>query len=188
MTLKKYRTEQVSETNVIDLILIDHGYVKECIEVLTDEEADKREKLSYAKSFLDTLQKHSMAEKKTIYPYLLDNEELHFNILEAQIEHGIVDQKVRTLKRKLAGVRTLKDELEAEFTVLAELVRHHVKEEEEEILPKMQQEVDEEDLNNLGAEFMKFRKFTAKDLEDYPQFLQAPISSRHITRSELWQQ
>ncbi len=161
-------THAAQQLNVVDLILLDHKYLKACIEVLSDEDADKRKKFSMAKGFLDALSKHSPAEKKSVYAPLEKNEEFHFNVLEAEIEHGIVDKKVQFLKPRLARSKALKDETEAELKVLAELVRHHIQEEESEFLPKMKSELDDETLNEMGAGFMKIRKFTAKDLKDYP--------------------
>ncbi len=161
--------EGIQDLSVVDLILIDHRFMKECIEVFTDDNADKRKKMAIAKSFLNAISTHSLAERKAIYAPLESNEELHFNILEAEIEHGIVDQKVKSLKLKLARTRILKDEVEAEFKVLADLVKHHIMQEESEILPKMQAVIDKDSLRNLGKSFMKLRKFTAKDLKDYPQ-------------------
>lgn len=171
MTQRKvdHEIKRVQDVSVIDLILLDHQYIKEGVLILKDEDAEKKEKLLIAKSFLDAVAKHSLAEKRSIYAPLESNEELHFNILEAEIEHGIVDQKVRSLKTKLSKVRTLKDELEAELKVLAELIEHHLMEEESEILPKMQEEVDEQTLIEMGKAFMKLRKFSPKELHDFPQ-------------------
>jgi len=172
MTYKKKNTQVESafqELSVIDLILIDHRFLKECIEVLTDENADKRKKMSVAREFLDAIALHSSAEKKAIYTSLEKNEDLHSNILEAEVEHGIVDKKVKALKIKFLHARVLKDELEAELKVLAELLKHHLMEEESEMLPKMNDVIDDETLNDMGREFMKIRKFTTKDLKDYPQ-------------------
>ena len=165
------RTESVGiqEINVIDLILIDHRFIKECVEVMIDEKADKRKKMSLAKSFLDAVHIHSQTEKKAIYAPLVSNEELHFNILEAEIEHGIIDQKVRSIKAKLARARVLRDTHEAELKVLAELIKKHIIEEESEILPKMKEAVDDATLTDLGVNYMKLRKFSPRDLQDYPQ-------------------
>lgn len=159
----------IQDINVIDLILIDHRFIKECVEVMIDEKSDKRKKMNIAKEFLEAVHVHSLAEKKAIYQPLVSNEELHFNILEAEIEHGIIDQKVRSLKAKLARARILRDEVEAELKVLAELLKKHIIEEESEILPKMKEAVDDATLSDLGKHFMKLRKFSARDLQDYPQ-------------------
>jgi hypothetical protein len=159
----------IQNISVVDLILIDHRFIKERIEVLTNEDAEKKEKMALALNFLEAVATHSIAEKKAIYAQLERNEELHFNILEAEIEHGIVDQKIKSLKPKLSNSRVLKDELEAELKVLAELVKHHIIEEETEILPKMNEFIDDEALREMGEHFMKLRKFSATDLKDYPQ-------------------
>lgn len=171
MTQRKVSTgrQTIQDVSVIDLILLDHQYVKECVIVLVDEDADKKLKLEVAKGFLEAVQRHSQAEKKAIYTPLESNEELHFNVLEAEIEHGIIDYKVKSLKTKISNIRVLKDELEAELKVLAELVQHHLKEEESEILPKMKEEVDEESLMEMGSAFMKLRQFSAEELKHLPQ-------------------
>jgi hemerythrin-like domain-containing protein len=154
--------------NIVDILLLDHRYLKKCIEILKDENADKKDKLKYGRSFLDTLKHHSEAEKKTVYTPLKDLEVVHSNILEGEIEHAIADAKVRALIPKLSHARSLSEELQAELKVLAELVEHHVKEEEREMIPKFRKELDSEILNQIGWEFMKLRGFTAKDLQDYP--------------------
>lgn len=172
MRQKKNITQEIvgiQNLNVIDLILIDHRFLKECIEILTDGQSNKRKKLAVAKNFLNALATHSLVEKKSIYKPLEANEELHFNILEAEVEHEIIDQKVKSLQLKVSKSRSFIDEVEAEFKVLADLVKHHLMEEESEILPKMQAEIDDETLNEMGKSFMKLRKFTAKDLKDYPR-------------------
>ena len=166
---RRRRDTQIRDMNVIDMILIDHRFVKECIEILIDEKADKQQKLNVGRSFLDALQRHSEVEREVIYAPLEAEEEFHFSILEAQIEHGIVDEKIRILKPRVARSRVLKDEIEAELKVLAELVKVHIKEEESELLPKMNSDLEEEMLKEMGEVFMNLRKISPKELRDYPQ-------------------
>jgi hemerythrin-like domain-containing protein len=161
--------------NIVNVLLMDHKYLKEEIKILKNEDADKKSKIRAAKSFLDALYKHSEAEKKAVYAPLVKVKDLKKDILEGQIEHGIVDAKVKMLTTRLTGLRTLSDELEVELKVLAELVEHHVKEEEEELFPKMKKDLDKTILNEMGFQFMKIRSFTAKDLRDYPK-LQAEMT------------
>lgn len=165
---KTQETETIQSLSIIDLILIDHRFLKECIEVLTDENAEKRKKMNIAMDFFDAVSIHSSAERKAVYAPMEKNEDLHFKVLESEIEHGLVDQQVKSLRTKLPNSRVLKDELEAELKVLAELVKHHIMEEESNLLPKMNELIDPETLREMGASFMKLRKFTAKDLKDYP--------------------
>lgn len=155
--------------NVVDIILLDHGYVKECIEVLTDEDEQKRTKLKYAKGFLDALKKHSLSEKKAVYSHLKEVDDFRPQILEGEIEHGIVDSKVKMLIPKISAARSLSAELEAELKVLAELVKHHLKEEEDKMLPMMKDQIDNSILNEMGYLFLLHRQFTDKDLEGSPE-------------------
>src|SRR4051794_28674644 len=87
--------------NIIEILLMDHNYLKDCIDVLKDEEEDKKVKMKYAKGFLDALDKHSTGEKKAPYAPLQKVEDLRSHILESIIEHGIVDDKVKKLTKKL---------------------------------------------------------------------------------------
>ncbi len=166
--MSKAEKNTMTEVSVIDLILMDHKTIKKGITILKDENADKKEKMKVAKEFMEAVHLHSLAEKRAIYAPLEENEELHFNILEAQIEHGTVDQKIKKIKTKLANARVLKDEVEAELKVLAEFVEHHLKEEESEFLPKMQEELDDHQLQELGSAFMKYRKFEQSELSHIP--------------------
>jgi hemerythrin-like domain-containing protein len=160
--------KDLQQVSIIDLLLFDHQYLKICIEVFVDVNADKKRKFTLAKGFLDALQKHSMAEKKAVYAQLESHPQLHLNILEAGIEHGIIDQKVKTLKAKLGRARSLKDEAEMELKVLAELLQNHLREEESEMFPKMKEVLDEATLFEIGANFMKARKLTPQNFKDYP--------------------
>lgn len=158
--------------NITDVLLLDHRYLKECIKVLKSRKADMRLKVKYSKTFLDALHKHSEAEKKVVYAPLVKVSAFKNYILQGEIEHGIVDSKVKTLIPKLTGVRTLSPELEMEMRVLAEIVELHLKEEENDIIPRMRRELDRTILNEMGFQFMKFRNFTTKDLRQYPKLQQ----------------
>lgn len=162
--------------NIAHILLLDHKYLKECIKILKNEKEEHGKKLTYGKSFLDTLKKHSEAEKKSVYAPLVELPDVRFSILEAEIEHGIIDAKVRALTPKLSALNSLNEEMEAELKVLAELVEHHLKEEEREMIPRFRKELDDEILNEIGIQFMKIRGFTEKDLEDYPE-LQEEVSA-----------
>ncbi len=159
--------------NIVDILLLDHKYLKECIKILKDDDKDDEEnkkiKIKTAKSFLDTLHKHSDAEKRSVYAPLLKVKDLRRDIIEGEIEHGIIDSKVKMLSVKLTGLRTLGEELEIEMKVLAELLEHHIKEEEDKMFPKMKKDLDKTILNEMGFQFMKLRNFSEKDLRLYPK-------------------
>lgn len=166
--------------NIINILLIDHAYLKECIAVLTNDYAHKNEKAFYARTFLDTLKKHSQAEEKTVYESLSEMENLRKLILEGEAEHGMAKFKYETLIPRLAKMKRLDDVTEAEIKVLAELIEHHIDEEETELFPKMRNNLDPAILNEIGFQFMILRQFTPQDLKDYPE-LQAQIYQQTFT-------
>lgn len=176
MPARKTQQIKIRDINVIDMLLIDHRYLKECVEVFSHDNADKNKKLSLAKGFLEALEKHSAAEQEVVYAPLETEEEFHFNILEAEIEHRLVDEKVQMIFPQINRARVLKDETEAELKVLAELVKNHLKEEESELLPRMNEEIDEETLREMGHAFMEVRGLTPKDLRDYPHLQDELVS------------
>ena len=184
MRVQMEEIQQNNKLNIIDVLEMDHRYLKDCIKYLKDEDVDKRTKLKHGKTFLDALEKHSSAEKKSVYGPCLKIKDLKMNILEGKVEHGIVDSKVKMLTKKLSGLRTLSDELEVELKVLAEIVEHHIKEEEDNLFPKLRKNLDKTTLNEMGFQFMKLRKFTKKDLQDYPN-LQEEVSGIDKLASRL---
>ena len=166
--------------NIVDILLIDHVYLKECIAVLTNDYANKNEKIFYARTFLDTLKKHSEAEEKTVYESLSEMEELRMQILEGEAEHGMAKFKYESLIPRLLKMKILDDVTEAEIKVLAELVEHHIDEEETELFPKIRYSLDQGILNEIGFQFMILRQFTPQDLEDYPE-LQSQLYQQNST-------
>lgn len=180
MTINMNEIMQNNKFNVIDVLLLDHRYLKECIKCLKDDDEDKKIKLKYGKTFLDALHKHSEAEKKAVYAPLVKIKDLKFEIMEGQVEHGIIDAKVKMLIPKLTGLRHLSEELEVELKVLAELVDRHLKEEEDVMLPKIKKDLDKTILNEMGFQFMKIRNFTTKDLKNYPKLQQEVSGLRKL--------
>lgn len=154
--------------NILEILLLDHSYFKDCIDVLKDDDEDPEVKLKYAKGFLDALEKHSHGEKKALYTPLQEVKELRSQILESIIEHAIVDEKVKQLSKKLYKSKNLNEDMQAELKVLAGLVEHHIEEEEDGLFPKMRKDIDPEILNQMGYQFMVLRQFSEKDLQDSP--------------------
>lgn len=183
----KETIEKNNNFNVIDLILLDHKYLKECIQVLKDPKADKEDKLSYAKTFLDALRKHSDAEERAVYDTFIHLKEVHLHVLEGQAEHALADIKAKELAAAMTRSFSLTENLEVGLKVLAELVEHHIEEEERDLLPKIKKRLDRSILNEVGYQFMNFRHFTQKDLEDYPELQEELNNFERTTPKLAWQ-
>lgn len=93
------------------------------------------------------LSAHAAIEEEVFYPAvrarLADQED---QVLEALEEHHIVKWTLS----ELDGMRPDAERFNAKFTVLMESVRHHVKEEERELFPKVRKGFTKSELADLG--------------------------------------
>ena len=89
---------------------------------------------------------HDKIETEVFYPAIREqagNEEIEDLLNEAEVEHT----SVRTLIQTIEGMDPKDEKRNAHFTVLMEYVKHHVKEEEKEMFPKLKKlDVDFEQL------------------------------------------
>lgn len=141
--------------NAVELLREDHRKVQDLFEEF--EGADNRSRQRIVDQALTELEIHAKLEEGLIYPAIrevLDEEELMDQALE---EHHVVELLIKEL-RKMGP----KDErYSAKFQVLCEIVKHHIEEEESQILP--QAEGSDLDLAELGQDaMMQKEKLTAK--------------------------
>ena len=98
---------------------------------------------------------HDKLETEIFYPAIReeagDEKEIEDLLNEAEVEHEHVRDLVQTLEGMSAG----EEKRNAHFTVLMEYVKHHVKEEEKEMFPKLKKL--DIDFKEIGAR-MKERK------------------------------
>ena len=138
--------KQNTAATATKLLKEDHKKVKDLFDQFedTDDSAEKREIASTACSELTI---HAQVEEEIFYPAVkaeLDEDDL---MAEAKEEHHVAKQLIAELEEG-EGMDDI--EFDAKFTVLAENVRHHIKEEEGEMFPKV--EKSDLDLEELGAQ------------------------------------
>jgi iron-sulfur cluster repair protein YtfE (RIC family) len=143
--------------NAIDLLKTDHDYVDALFKRIEDTPPSKHATIfKRIKSELDT---HAHIEEKIFYPRLLKDgkEDLQKITREGLEEHAQIKKLLREIART-----TSKDTREAKLKVLMEDTRHHVKDEENEMFPMVEDQFTSEQLDDLGtrmeAESAKFRK------------------------------
>jgi hemerythrin-like domain-containing protein len=127
-----------------DLLKADHRKVEELFAQL--ESASGARKLSVFNQIKTELELHTQLEEKIFYPALEEPEETHDLALEAYEEHATV----KKLLRELSRARTANEEWQSKTKVLQENVEHHVEEEENELFPKADQALSDEELDELG--------------------------------------
>lgn len=126
------------------LLQADHRNVAALFDEL--EQASGKAKLSVFNEIKTELELHAHIEEKVFYPALEKPRETKELTLEAYEEHA----QVKKLLRELSKTRSPNEEWEAKAKVLQENVEHHVEEEENELFPKAQQVLSEEELEDLG--------------------------------------
>ncbi len=118
------------DNEAIALIVKDHETVKELFDKYEKAES-RREKIRLAATTVQELNIHAIIEEEIFYPAIRAHID-HPKMNEADEEHHVA----RILCAELSVMDGSEDHYDAKYKVLSENIRHHIKEEEHEILPK----------------------------------------------------
>jgi iron-sulfur cluster repair protein YtfE (RIC family) len=133
--------------DALELLKEDHDKVSELFKKVkaTESEAAHHQLFEKIKEELET---HTHIEETIFYPAIIKNEEIKDIVMEGLEEH----KQAKTLLREIPTLADGSEKFEAKLKVLMEDIEHHVKEEEEEMFPKVKKAFDKEELEELGAE------------------------------------
>jgi hemerythrin superfamily protein len=115
--------------DVIQMLRDDHKLVRGLFAKY--EKAEGAEKAAIARQVIRELDVHAAVEEKLIYPAFRKKFKDQSILNESVEEHHLVHVLLKELKQLKAG-----ETFDAKFTVLRELVKHHVNEEEGQMFPK----------------------------------------------------
>ena len=132
---------------VFTMLKADHKKVKALFAVY--QEATPRKQQDIAQTVIQELEIHAELEEELIYPAIRKGIKDDKLMNEATEEHHLVHVLIAELKELDSRDATFI----AKFTVLGELVKHHVKEEEGEMFPQAQKA--KIDWESLKAEVME---------------------------------
>jgi len=131
----------------IALLKADHRKVEELFKKLEDTtERAVKTRTELFEKLNQELTAHALAEEAVLYPASKDMDETRELGFEAVEEHHVV----KILLSELSSLSPETEEWTAKLTVLQENVKHHVKEEETELFPKVKKEMSSEELDELG--------------------------------------
>jgi hemerythrin superfamily protein len=98
---------------------------------------------------------HAKGEEEAVYPRFAElGDEIKDLIGEANEEHALVDDKLQ----ELAAIDVSDEEWKAKFTVLKELVEHHVEDEEGEVFPKVRKAMKTAAAEALADEYLAAKR------------------------------
>ncbi|HUC97429.1 MAG TPA: hemerythrin domain-containing protein [Candidatus Polarisedimenticolaceae bacterium] len=131
--------------NATQMIRQDHKKVEGLFKKF-EQTKGSQAKRRLAETAMVELEVHAALEEEIFYPAVKREVDDGSMVQEAMEEHQTVKQLISELK----GMKEADDEFESQFSQLVENVQHHVQEEENEMLPKVEES--ELDLNSLGEQ------------------------------------
>ena len=147
--------------NAIQLLESDHAEVKALFKRFEKlgEDGPRDEKEAIVRDACAKLTVHATVEEEIFYPAAREVPEADALLNEAEVEHGTAKDLIGKLDEMSAD-----DEMfDANFTVLAEYIEHHVKEEEGELFPKVRKS--DLDLEALGEQMVARKDELTAELE-----------------------
>jgi hemerythrin-like domain-containing protein len=147
----------------IKMLKDDHDEVKALFKEF--ESADGRSKSRIVKEAITKLTVHTMLEEEIFYPAFEKASGEENVVAEAEEEHQVVENLMKELKT----MDRSGDEVhyDAKFTVMAENVKHHIEEEEKEMLPEAKKALKDQ-LEDLGMQMEKRKKELMSEVQKAP--------------------
>jgi hemerythrin superfamily protein len=166
----------------LELLASEHRAVEALFDRYEDEkEEGEGSRRDLAARICQMLTGHTRLEEETFYPWLRENLGAESSDLvdEALVEHA----SAKDLIAQIQGATDVDETFDARVRVLVEYVRHHVREEEDEIFARVSGEV--EALDELGqemharkAELMEEPGLAAPDEEEAASGARMPMHAR----------
>jgi hemerythrin superfamily protein len=144
---KTARTKRSSPDDAIALLKADHRQVEEWFEQFEKARDDDR-KLMLATKICNALKVHTKIEEEIFYPAFLGATEDKDTHHEAEVEHA----GAKNLIAQIEASGPDDDYYDAKVKVLSEMIKHHVKEEEQPGGMFAEARDSDMDLKALGAE------------------------------------
>ncbi|HET9444008.1 MAG TPA: hemerythrin domain-containing protein [Acidimicrobiales bacterium] len=142
--------------NALTLLKQDHGNVEELFRRFETADADDVGELSRVRDLLiEHLSRHAAVEEQVFYPAIrqrLGRDET-FAVLEGLEEHHLVKLTLAELEK----LPPTAERFRAKMTVLVEGVRHHVREEEDDLFKLVRDAFTVEELNTMGEQMERLK-------------------------------
>jgi len=153
---KAIKRARTSSTDAIALLKQDHREVEQLFKRF--EKAGKnahRTKGQLVASMIEALSRHAAIEELVFYPAIRrEVPKQESSVLEALEEHHVM----KWLLSELEALDPAAERFDAKATVLIESVRHHVKEEETSLFPKVRARIERRRLVELGTELREAKR------------------------------
>jgi hemerythrin superfamily protein len=151
-----FQPDLENKVGLIEVIDKHHGYLEDCIAVLTDSETAVEDKQSYLYQFLHILHMHAKAEEETLYAFLHESDvkDARLESVVGQDEHNIIYQLASELIDLDFSV-AWSEETQAKAKVLSIIVQTHLEEEEQEMVPLIKECISEREMQKITLNYLK---------------------------------
>lgn len=163
-----------NKTDLISLLEEHHDFLEESMDVLMDDSEVDSEKQIHLARFFRLLEMHGKAEEETVYHHLKVNadKEARLEGFGGQDEHDILflleDELIQM------GYQTKwSEEIAAKAKVIANLMKNHIKAEENDMLPLAEKDFSDAEFEILRVEYLE----KCKNYLDTTEFV--PIQGAH---------
>jgi hemerythrin superfamily protein len=148
--------------DVFKTITSDHRQVEKVFDQLVQAD-DQQACRTLVFRLRDLFVPHMVAEQQLVYPLLddIDNDQAHDLHMEADEEHHAAD----LVLQELLTTSPSDDHFKAKVTILQEMIQHHVEEEENTMLPMLQQHISKRRSAELGKHFTMTKNHVLGDLQ-----------------------
>jgi hemerythrin-like domain-containing protein len=161
---KRASRATITKNDLVHMILQDHKPLKQLIKIMKNFDVDINERRTAFEQFAPLLVAHAKPEEKVLYAYMKNSQPLREEGFEGDVEHGLADQMLEEVKRTQD-----EDLLGARIKVLADLVEHHIQEEENALLPDFRKISAQSERVELGDKFMRLKaEIEAEGSDDAP--------------------
>lgn len=154
--------------DLISLIKEDHKKLKKLYKIGLKKDADFSEKKNAFDELSALIIAHSKSEEAAMYVPTCGIEETKRNAFEGFEEHELVELLIQEMRSEENIERWI-----AKFTVMCELLDHHIEEEEDEYLPLLKEVFTDEEREALGKEY----KDMFERLMEVQEYIQDPIEA-----------
>src|SRR5512144_277636 len=155
-------------SDAITLVTKDHRAVENLFATLKEKTGDRAQLLEQLRAELIA---HAKAEEAVLYPFIkkaLPDE-------RAQVDEGSKEHhEVESMVEKLSAFSADDKAVDALLDELAAAVGHHVEDEENEVLPGLEQAVDEHARRGLGERIQGVQGRARRGVEDVPFLTPVP--------------
>jgi hypothetical protein len=158
-TLARSSQGRAAAVNGIDLLEQDHQEVEEWFDEYEKLQEDDDRKGELSEKICLALKVHAQIEEEIFYPRAREATKDNDLIDEALVEHATVKHLIGEIEDMEVG-----EELyDAKIRVLGEMVKQHIKEEEEELFPEVQSA--KMDLEELGKELAERKEELVSEMQ-----------------------